>query len=192
MAIFRKGWSNSDRAKVQRLEHPKYELYTIKGHLIESSVVKRYMRFRHVIESHGDFKLDHQSLEVAFREMEKAIDNNQLAAVSQWIGLLRALKDLTYWENELFEVCNCFIFLPGEPIDDFSSEYTIKKRAMYDADPELKLFFCQFGHEYLRHIQDLPENTNVLEYLETRQNLIAKKTYERLILRSSDKSIGIS
>lgn len=190
--MFSKGWSKSQKELLQKIDYPGYDLYTIKGHLIEQSITKRYLKFRSIIENHDKLKIDRQGREVIYKAIEDAVDNQRLVEIGQWIMIMRTLDDLTYFEDELFDVCNCFILLKNEPIDDFTLEFSQKKREMFNNDPNLKLFFCQFAHEYLRHMENLPENTNVLEYLEARQNQIAKSMYEKWILPRLDRTHGMN
>lgn len=166
-----------------------YDFYTPKS-LIEGTVSKRYYKFRHILESRELFKLNKESRDIAFDQMEKHIDLNQTAAVAQWIGLLRAMNDLTYWDKELFDVANCFLLLDGEPLEDFSEKHTKIKYKLFENDEDVKVFFCQFAHEYMRHIADLPANTSVLDYMNQRTQKLVNTIYGRLILSQIDKESG--
>ena len=169
----------------------KYKFYTPKQ-LIEGSISKRYYKFRQIIDARETMKLDKESRAILYGEMEKAIDLNQIAALAQWIGLMKTLDSLTYWDEELFLVADCFLLVDDEPEHDFSEKHTAIKRKLFDQHEEVRLFFCQFAHEYLRHIADLPTNTNVLDYMEARQQKIVNRMYGRLILSKKDPKYGIS
>lgn len=168
-----------------------YKFYT-PINLIEGTIAKRYMKFRAIIENRDVFKLDYDSRKIVLAELKRAIDDNEIARASQWVGLLEVLNDETYWDEELFQVANCFLIMEGEPHNDFDEDFVKLKRRLFNENENIKLFFLQFGHEYLRHINDLPENSSILDYMNKKQQKIINLTYARLISQAKSKESGIN
>lgn len=178
------------KKKVERLEFVKeiqgVKFYTPKS-IIEGASGVRYMNYLRLVEERETFKLNKDSRKVLIKEMKQAVNNNNVAAVSQFIGFMEVLDDLTYWDRELFEVANCFLLMEDEPLEEFSAEHTEIKRKMFDESQDIKVFFCQYAHEFLRHIAHLPKNTSVLDYLNQSRQALVNKMYSLLISSKIDK-----
>lgn len=177
---------------LKKLNFDKHNFYTFNGDIIEESFTKRYLKYIQVVESHELFKLDKGKRDTILTEIENCIDNGQISKISQWVGLLKSLDQLSFFEEEVFAVINCFLLLEGEPLDDFSMEHTKRKRELFDNDESVRVFFCAFAEQYMTAMATALENTSVYDYLKTQGPAITKKMYDHLTSQLNDKKSGTS
>ena len=65
----------------------------------------------------------------------------------------------------LWETCNTFILLDGEPENELSPEFSLKKKALCEESEEIELFFLMSAISILKAMNLLSEDTKTGDYL---------------------------
>lgn len=64
----------------------------------------------------------------------------------------------------LWEICNTFILLDGEPENELSAEFSLKKKALCENSEEIELFFLMSAINILKAMNLLPTDTEIGDY----------------------------
>lgn len=164
-----------------------HRLYTFEGEMIHESPVRRHLQYLAVITNYDKLKLDHDSRQIIYENMKKGINDGNIAEISANITLMETLDSVTLINDQIFQVCNCYILLDDEPINDFSLKHTEIKKKLYDNSDVARFFFINFAIQYLKDIVNSSTNTNFVDYLKTPKVKIAESLISKLV---SDPSSG--
>lgn len=85
----------------------------------------------------------------------------------------------------LWEICNTFILLDGEPENELSPEFSLKKKALCEESEEIELFFLMSAISILKAMNLLSEDTKTGDYL--RKGMQRQK--EKQSLKGINKAI---
>lgn len=170
--IFKKKSQSVDPRLKQIFEWGGHKFYTVSGDLIEENFMKRYAYYLRIVKAADGFKIDEIKLERILNDMENAINAGDSSRCAQLIMFLRSLHEATAIDEQYFRIANCFLWVEGEPLRDFSAEHTELKKNLYKNHDDVKFFFRSFAHEYLKHTLNISENTSFEAYLATSQNQI--------------------
>ena len=176
-------WLKQTKEHLKKLDFKGQDFYTFDGSIIDNNYTRRIMKFRHVIENRDKFKLDKTARKQIYKMHSDASNEGKAGDCAQIMLVLESLDDLTYWEDELFEVANAFVLMKGEPLDTFSTEHTKRKRHLFETDENVRLFFCHIAHEYLRSTIGLPKDFAVMDYLENKGYKMVRQMYQSLMRR---------
>ena len=157
-----------------------HNFFKLKGHIIQGQYIKRHWYFVRLLRSFDELKLPQDKRTAIYDGIDKALNEQNFAAIAQYNTLMRQLDDATATNEQYFTVANCFLLLEGEPVDTLDDVFTNKKRELYKDNEDIRFFLRSFAHEQLKDIISTSPSTPNSEYLDDMRAQIIKGLSSKL------------
>ncbi len=166
----------------------KYQEYWIDGYRFRviqdfgSTMYNRVVAFQYALKNtdYGMIQSDIKETVGFILSANEKKDTNGVATYANYINA--SLEEYTPI-RVLWEVCNTFILMDGEPTDKLSLEYSQKKKQLCQDSELIEVFFLTVAINTLKAMGNLSEDTQIGDYSRKGQQYQHEKASLKLMQR---------
>lgn len=147
---------------------------------ISDMIAERYFAFQKLSEQFDTLGIRYSELWRALELQQSALRANNIALASEYNTALMGYVELRETNDMIFSIPNCFVLIDDEPINEMTSHHTKLKKKLFDENPEIRIFFCEFYNILKPNTPISNGSINPSDFLKDRLRMAAEHLYFKL------------
>jgi hypothetical protein len=138
---------------------------------------KRYLYYTTLLSQYEELRLKLSDLKVFADTALQLSSENKSKDLHSHLNLLKAYIELEEKNSIIFELVSCFVLIDDEPVDDFSFEFTDKKRKAFNESMQVQVFFCELYNILQNKPESYAQGLRIWEYTKSRMSQVTELAF---------------